>query len=88
MNVSNLKILVNSTSRIPSSVSSSNFIIQFPNNIYLQERRYIRLANLGMYNTFYNINLTNNYINFQIGVTVYTTYVTPGIYDASTLSSA
>lgn len=88
MNTANLKILVNSASRISSSVSSSNFKIQFPNNIYLQERRYIRLAYVGMYNTFYNVNSTNNFINFRVGVTVYTTSVAPGIYNANTLASA
>lgn len=87
MNQANLKLFISSASRTTASESSSNFAIKFPTNNYLQNRRNMRLAYLGMYNTFYNVDASNNNLNFRVGATTYSiTAITPGSYDANTLA--
>lgn len=86
MDQANWKIFISSSSRTPASASSSNFSIKFPTNNYLQDRKNMRLAYLGMYNTFYNVDATNNQMNFRVGVTTYTITISPGQYDAVALA--
>lgn len=88
-----IDIVLNSSSRLATNpsgvpVSSSNFTIQLPTNIILTRQRRLKLLYVQMYNTIYNIDNTNNWLDFQVGVTQYSIQVPPGMYSASSLATS
>lgn len=83
-------LVVNSMSRSSTSASSSNFTVNLNNNINVNTNgyKYIKLSYLGMYNTIYNVDTTNQNIDIKIASSTYTATVPIGSYNANTLASA
>src|SRR6185437_544785 len=59
-----------------------------PTYIILSKQRRLKLLYAGIYNTVYNIDNTNNYIDFSVGASTYAAQLSPGIYSATTLASS
>jgi len=81
------KLLVNSQSRISSSTSSSNFIVQLPQPFYCKDYKYIRLAYCQFYNTIYNVTSANNNVDIKVSGVTYTATVSAGDYNANSLAT-
>src|SRR5438309_2063755 len=81
-----MNILINSNSRI--SGTSSNFTVQLPTNILVTKGKQISLQYLQMYNTIYNVDSTNNNVDFVVSAVNYTATLTPGSYSATSFASA
>lgn len=81
-------ILIKSQSRNPTlSLSSSNFTILLKDKVILNGRKQLCLVNFLGYNTVYNIDSSNNTINFYENSTNKTAIIASGFYNADTLAS-
>lgn len=69
------------------STNSSNCSFTFSANISLNGNNRMSLQYLLLPSTIYNIDSTNNKINFIVSPTTYTITIPSGLYDASTLAS-
>ena len=82
-------ILVRSLSRTTGSTSSSNFSISLNPPIRLERKKRLKLEYLQMYSTIYNIDATNNNLDFFENATNKSIIaITTGIYDATSLGTS
>jgi hypothetical protein len=87
--MSDYDLLIKSSSRTTGSASSSNFTINLPESFNCKGRRFLKLKYLQCYNTIYNVDATNNALNFnENSANKSITPLTPSGYTGTTLATA
>src|ERR1700722_17622481 len=81
-------LLIRSSSRASNSNNSSDFNIVLPESFDCRGKQFVELKYFQCYNTIFNINNSNNCLNFNENSTNKSiTPITPSNYDAPTLAS-
>src|SRR6185312_8975485 len=85
----NKYLVIRSLSRLATSTSSSNCVIQSPPNynLYTYGPMRLRLAHYFGYSTVYNVNSSSTNLDFSVGASNYTATVAAGLYDANSFAS-